>query len=151
MADWTRFERMLSTLDRVQGVVDFAIAHDGETIAAAVSPAHRAPESNFESRIWRVTTTGEVDQLTFGPGGDRSPIMHASSATTPTLILHGTEDQCTPIGQAQELHKALALNGVPTELVANPREGHGFQEREHALDSYRRTVDWFERFVEGEG
>jgi dipeptidyl aminopeptidase/acylaminoacyl peptidase len=79
---------------------------------------------------------------------ERSPISYVASATTPTLILHGTEDECTPIGQAQELYKALVLSGVPTELVAYPREGHGFQEREHALDAQRRTVAWFERFLE---
>jgi dipeptidyl aminopeptidase/acylaminoacyl peptidase len=78
---------------------------------------------------------------------ERSPITHVARATTPTLILHGSEDQCTPLGQAEELYQGLVLNGVPTELVVYPREGHGFREREHAMDAERRTVEWFERYL----
>lgn len=82
---------------------------------------------------------------------DRSPITHAANAKTPTLILHGSEDRCTPLGQAEELYQALVLNGTPTELVVYPREGHGFRERQHAADAERRTVAWFERYLEGRG
>jgi len=82
---------------------------------------------------------------------ERSPITHVARARTPTLILHGSEDLCTPLGQAEELYKALVLNGVETELVVYPREGHGFQEREHALDAERRTVAWFSRHLLGDG
>jgi dipeptidyl aminopeptidase/acylaminoacyl peptidase len=81
---------------------------------------------------------------------ERSPITHAGKATTPTLILHGSEDQCTPLGQAEELYQALVLNGVSSELVVYPREGHGFRERQHAADAERRTVEWFARFI-GDG
>lgn len=82
---------------------------------------------------------------------ERSPITHVAGAKTPTLILHGSEDQCTPLGQAQELYQGLVLNGTPTELVVYPREGHGFREREHAADAQRRTVAWFERYLEDLG
>lgn len=78
---------------------------------------------------------------------ERSPITHVAHATTPTLILHGSEDRCTPLGQAEELYQGLVLNGTPTELIVYPREGHGFREREHAADAQRRTVDWFERHL----
>ncbi|MCI0633640.1 MAG: S9 family peptidase [Actinobacteria bacterium] len=78
---------------------------------------------------------------------DRSPITHAAGANTPTLILHGSDDQCTPLGQAEELYQALVLNGTSTELVVYPREGHGFRERHHAADAQRRTVAWFERYL----
>jgi len=82
---------------------------------------------------------------------DRSPITHVAGAKTPTLILHGSEDQCTPLGQAEELYQGLVLNGTPTELVVYPREGHGFREREHAADAQRRTIAWFERYLEDRG
>ncbi len=82
---------------------------------------------------------------------DRSPITHVAGAKTPTLILHGSEDRCTPLGQAEELYQALVLNGTPTELVVYPREGHGFRERDHAADAQRRTVAWFERYLGDRG
>ncbi len=81
---------------------------------------------------------------------DRSPIMRLDRPTTPTLILHGAEDRCTPLGQAQEFYAALLERGVDAELVVYPREGHGFQERGHRLDAWRRTVAWFDRFLGSE-
>jgi dipeptidyl aminopeptidase/acylaminoacyl peptidase len=82
-----------------------------------------------------------------GVAFDRSPIMRLDSATTPTLIIHGADDRCTPLGQAQEFYAALCESGVDTELVVYPREGHGFQERGHRLDAWRRTLAWFDRYL----
>ncbi|HET6223183.1 MAG TPA: prolyl oligopeptidase family serine peptidase, partial [Dongiaceae bacterium] len=78
---------------------------------------------------------------------ERSPLMRLAGATTPTLILHGREDRCTPLGQAQELYSALVEQGAAAELVVYPREGHGLQERAHRRDAWRRTVGWFNRYL----
>ena len=50
--------------------------------------------------------------------------MHVSSVTTPTLVVHGQEDQTCPIGQAEEWFTALRSQRVPTELVRYPGMGH---------------------------
>ncbi len=78
---------------------------------------------------------------------ERSPVVFASTCTTPTLILHGEEDRCCPLGQAQELYGALVEADVETELVVYPREGHGWVEREHQLDVWHRIVGWFDRHL----
>lgn len=78
---------------------------------------------------------------------DRSPLMRLDKPTTPTLILHGAEDRCTPLGQAQEFYAALVERGVSAELVVYPREGHGFRERGHRRDATLRTVAWFDRYL----
>ena len=80
---------------------------------------------------------------------ERSPLVHVASTNTPTLILHGTEDRCTPLGQAEEFYRALADQGVETEFVAYPREGHGLQERIHQVDAWQRSVAWFDRHLKG--
>ncbi len=80
---------------------------------------------------------------------DRSPIAHVAGASTPTLLLHGADDLCTPVGQAQEFYQALAEQGVPAELVIYPREGHGFREQDHQIDSWRRVVAWFDQHLGG--
>jgi dipeptidyl aminopeptidase/acylaminoacyl peptidase len=41
---------------------------------------------------------------------------------------------------------ALRQRGIESELVRYPREGHGFREPKHRLDSITRTVEWFDRF-----
>jgi dipeptidyl aminopeptidase/acylaminoacyl peptidase len=87
------------------------------------------------------------DKRNFHIAVSRSPLMRLDKPTTPTLMLHGADDRCTPLGQAQEFYAALQERGVDTELVVYPREGHGFQEREHRLDAWRRTVAWFDRYL----
>ena len=78
---------------------------------------------------------------------DRSPVTHAHRCTTPTLILQGAEDRCTPAGQGEELFHAIAETGTEVELVVYPREGHVSLERAHALDAIARTQEWFDRHL----
>jgi dipeptidyl aminopeptidase/acylaminoacyl peptidase len=78
---------------------------------------------------------------------DRSPLLRLDKPTTPTLILHGALDRCTPLGQAQEFYAGLTERGCTSELVVYPREGHGFQERGHRRDSWQRMVAWFDRYL----
>jgi dipeptidyl aminopeptidase/acylaminoacyl peptidase len=80
----------------------------------------------------------------------RSAMRHIKHARTPTLIMHGGNDQRVPIGQAQELYMGLRKNGVPVDLAIYPREGHGLQEPRHQLDKMQREYAWFARHVLGE-
>lgn len=77
----------------------------------------------------------------------RSPITYAGRVTTPTLIIHGEKDACVPVNQAYAFYRALTERGVPTELAVYPREGHGFAERKHLRDYYRRMLGWFQRYL----
>ena len=78
---------------------------------------------------------------------ERSPVTFAHRCTTPTLIIQGAEDRCTPVEQAEELFHAIAETGTEVELVVYPREGHVPVERAHALDAIRRTQEWFDRHL----
>jgi dipeptidyl aminopeptidase/acylaminoacyl peptidase len=78
-----------------------------------------------------------------------SAMAHIKKAKTPTLILHGAQDQRVPVGQAQELYMGLKKNGVPVQLVFFPREGHGLQEPRHQLDKMKREYAHFSKYVLG--
>jgi dipeptidyl aminopeptidase/acylaminoacyl peptidase len=78
---------------------------------------------------------------------NRSPVREAARVTTPTLIVHGDADSRVHPTQSQEFHRALQVLGVPVRFVRYPREGHGFQERNHQLDLMKRIVDWLETHV----
>ena len=78
---------------------------------------------------------------------DRSPVVHAHRAVTPTLVTAGALDRCTPVEQGHQLYAALVAAGAETELVVYPREGHIVIERAHALDQIRRTTEWFVRHL----
>jgi dipeptidyl aminopeptidase/acylaminoacyl peptidase len=81
---------------------------------------------------------------------ERSPVTFAHRCTTPTLIIQGAEDRCTPPAQAEELYRAIAASGAEVELVVYQREGHVPLERVHALDAIRRTQTWFDRHLRPE-
>jgi dipeptidyl aminopeptidase/acylaminoacyl peptidase len=76
-----------------------------------------------------------------------SPLRHVRDARTPTLFIHGELDNDVPITQAEEMYTALRRRGVEAALVRYPREGHGFREPRHRLDSIERTLDWFDKYL----
>ena len=80
---------------------------------------------------------------------DRSAMSHIDKVTTPTLILHGAQDERVPVGQAQELYRGLKDRGKATELVFYPREGHGFTEYYHQKDRMQRIYDWVTKYTLG--
>lgn len=82
---------------------------------------------------------------------ERSPMAHIKKARTSTLIAHGEKDLRVPISQGWELYRGLKVKDVPTEFVIYPREPHGLRERAHQLDFINRALDWFDRYVKGEG
>lgn len=78
---------------------------------------------------------------------ERSAIGNLSDANTPTLILQGKEDDRVPKPQSDELYAALKWKKVPVEYVVYPREGHGFRERWHRIDTLTRLLGWFDRYL----
>lgn len=73
----------------------------------------------------------------------RSPLRQIHKAKTPTLILHGENDNDVPIAEAEQLYVALHDVGVKTELVRYPREGHGLRETAHVIDALDRSIAWY--------
>ena len=76
-----------------------------------------------------------------------SPIRYIRQAQTPTLFIHGENDNDVHITQAEEMYMALKRRGVETVLVRYPREGHGLREPRHRVDALERTLNWFDRYV----
>jgi dipeptidyl aminopeptidase/acylaminoacyl peptidase len=76
-----------------------------------------------------------------------SPLRFVRQAQTPTLFIHGENDNDVHITQAEEMYMALKRRGVETVLVRYPREGHGLREPKHRVDALERTIAWFDRYV----
>ena len=66
-----------------------------------------------------------------------------SKVRTPTLVLHGQADERVPFTQGQILYRALRDVGVEVELLAYPREPHGFQEPAHVAHMLGAWAAWF--------
>ncbi|RUO44070.1 S9 family peptidase [Aliidiomarina taiwanensis] len=80
---------------------------------------------------------------------DRSPLQFANKVTTPTLIIHSSDDHITPIGQGEEWFYALKANQVPVEMVVFRGEGHGLSRSGkpvNLVERLQRMVEWFNRY-----
>ena len=76
---------------------------------------------------------------------ERSALKHVAKAHTPTLLMHGENDNDVPIAEAEQYYVALKDVGVETVMVRYPREGHGIRESKHIVDSIDRAIDWYEK------
>jgi dipeptidyl aminopeptidase/acylaminoacyl peptidase len=85
----------------------------------------------------------------------QSPLSGAAHAKTPFLLLQGESDTTDPVGQAQEMYRALRQEGVPVELITYPREDHGplatgifgrpVSEPWHGFDGRQRIVEFLDK------
>ena len=76
---------------------------------------------------------------------ERSALKHIAGAHTPTLIIHGENDNDVPIAEAEQLFVALKDLGVETVFCRYPREGHGLSETKHQIDAMDRSIAWYEK------
>jgi len=76
---------------------------------------------------------------------ERSPLKHVARVRTPTLLVHGENDNDVPIAEAEQFYIALKDVGVETVMVRYPREGHGLRETGHVVDLIERSIAWYEK------
>jgi dipeptidyl aminopeptidase/acylaminoacyl peptidase len=85
----------------------------------------------------------------------QSPLAGAAKAKTPFMLIQGQSDTTDPLGQAQEMYRALRQEGIPVELVTYPRENHGplgggifgrpSTEPWHGFDARQRMVEFLSK------
>jgi dipeptidyl aminopeptidase/acylaminoacyl peptidase len=73
-----------------------------------------------------------------------SAIEFIKDVKTPTLVVVGDRDGECPAPQSFEFWHALRAEGVKTQLVVYPNEGHGFRDPGHRRDVLERALNWFE-------
>ena len=83
---------------------------------------------------------------------ERSALKHVAKAKTPTMLMHGENDNDVPIAEAEQYYIALRDVGVEAIMVRYPREGHGIRESRHVVDMIDRCIDWYvKHFPTGNG
>jgi dipeptidyl aminopeptidase/acylaminoacyl peptidase len=85
----------------------------------------------------------------------QSPLAGAARAKTPFLLLQGQADSTDPLGQSEEMYRALRQEGVPVELVTYPRDNHGplagaifgrpVPEPWHGFDGRQRIIEFLDK------
>jgi dipeptidyl aminopeptidase/acylaminoacyl peptidase len=101
------------------------------------------------------TYYNQYEQMTFGvfphQGNlmdvlwERSSLKHVAKVATPTMLVHGENDNDVPLSEAEQFYIALKDVGVETVFIRYPREGHGIRESRHVIDWIQRSMRWHEQ------
>ena len=75
-----------------------------------------------------------------------SPVYRADKITTPMMIV-ATDQDVSPLPQAEQLFSALFRQDKDAELVTYWGEGHVVGSPYNLRDLYRRVFTWFDRFL----
>ncbi|SEA67827.1 S9 family peptidase [Alkalimonas amylolytica] len=100
------------------------------------------PETEFGLRFIR-RTVGEDAELLRA----QSPLQNLDKLKAPVFIVHGAEDQRTPISHANALRDALQKRNHPYEWLVKEKEGHGFVKPEHNVELWEKAVDFLNRHI----
>ncbi|MGH9532845.1 MAG: S9 family peptidase [Terriglobales bacterium] len=76
---------------------------------------------------------------------ERSALKHVAKVKTPTMLIHGENDNDVPIAESEQFFIALQDVGVETVFVRYPREGHGLREPRHIVDLMDRSAAWYRK------
>ena len=79
----------------------------------------------------------------------QSAYTHIAKVTTPTLLLHGEQDDTDTIGQSMIFYQGLKDRGVPTRFIRFPREPHGFREPHHIRTRDAEEISWLMKYTRG--
>ena len=66
----------------------------------------------------------------------------------PLLVVHGIVDNNVMFQDAVELTEKLIQDGKQFSEIYYPEESHGFVRDETLIDSYRRTAEWLDRYLQ---
>ena len=78
-----------------------------------------------------------------------SPIKYIRKETAPLLVLQGENDIRVPKEEAEQVVEILKKEGKTVDVHYYPQEGHGFAKRENQIDSLKRIVEWFDKYLKG--
>ncbi len=73
----------------------------------------------------------------------RSPITKVDQIRTPLLVIQGANDPRVVKAEADNIVEALTARGVPVEYLVADDEGHGFQNPENVIRSFRAVERHF--------
>jgi dipeptidyl aminopeptidase/acylaminoacyl peptidase len=137
-------------------LTNWAISHDGELFAAAVTDRSVVNLYSFYGTSDDYRLIEEDVQVSFP--WDRpehyiakSPIGHTKNINTPLLIIHSEQDYRCPLEQAEQLYSFLIRQGKEVVLVVFPDESHGLSrggKPHHRIERLQFNLWWFTSHID---
>ena len=76
-----------------------------------------------------------------------SPHQYAKNFKTPTLVIHGQRDYRLDVSEGLQLFTTLQMEGVPSEMLYFPDEGHWVLKPQNSELWYKTVNDWVDRWT----
>jgi dipeptidyl aminopeptidase/acylaminoacyl peptidase len=80
----------------------------------------------------------------------QSPLAYVADARTPTLLMHGLNDEVCPIDQSKQFYLALWESGCQVEMILFPHASHDLPRRGQPSLRERRLdwiIGWFDSYL----
>jgi dipeptidyl aminopeptidase/acylaminoacyl peptidase len=76
-----------------------------------------------------------------------SPGNRADAIRAPLFIEHGRNDPRVPVGESEQIHRALTERGVRCELAVYEDEGHMIEKLVNRVDAFERVVAFLDEVL----
>jgi dipeptidyl aminopeptidase/acylaminoacyl peptidase len=80
---------------------------------------------------------------------DVSPLLHADLIRKPLLVLQGANDPRVLKVESDEVVAAVKKNGVTSEYIVFPDEGHGFTKKANQIAGYSAVLRFLDQHLKG--
>ncbi len=74
-------------------------------------------------------------------------LLQIDKIKTPLLVMHGENDPQVPPYESAQFVRALKEHGKVVYYFTYPNELHGFSQRDHRLDAWRRQLAFLEKYI----
>jgi dipeptidyl aminopeptidase/acylaminoacyl peptidase len=76
-----------------------------------------------------------------------SPVTYAANFKTPTMVIHGEYDYRVDLSEGLQMYTALQRQGVPSQLIYLPDEGHNARKIQNLRFLYEKQFEWLKRWL----
>ena len=119
-----------------------AVTHDGVFNLESMSLATEElwfTEWEFSGPAWDPKARAQFAKV--------SPHLHAHKIKTPTLIITNELDFRVPVDQGLQMFTALRRNGVPSEVLVFPDEGHWVLKALNSRVWHEAVFGWLKKYL----
>jgi dipeptidyl aminopeptidase/acylaminoacyl peptidase len=119
-----------------------AVTHDGVFNLESMSMATEElwfPEWEFGGRSWDPKAGAQFAKW--------SPHRYAHNIRTPTLIITNEQDFRVPVDQGLQMFTVLRRNGVPSEALVFPDEGHWVLKALNSRAWHEAVFGWMKKYL----
>jgi dipeptidyl aminopeptidase/acylaminoacyl peptidase len=134
-------------------MVAYAVTKYPDLFAAAIEMFGVVDRATFNERTNRNSAVRWMMKM--GGSPEEKPAVYAKANAllqidkikTPLLVLHGENDPQVPPYESAQFVRALKEHGKVVYYFTYPNELHGFSQRDHRLDAWRRQLAFLEKYI----